>query len=111
MRRDEVNYRLVLHPDDMPVRGNAMASGDEAADRACEDEILARLADGDEWAWCCVECRAEWGGFHSSAFLGGCCYRDEEEFRGGPWEDMKAEALEGLEEMLRRAGSYFEGRA
>ena len=35
--------------DDIPVRGNAMASGDDATDRECEDDILTRLDSGDVW--------------------------------------------------------------
>lgn len=88
---------LTTEPEDMPVRGNAMASDDDAADKEVEDEIIRRLDDGDEWAWCVVRVRASLHGQHADAYLGGCSYRDEAEFKaGGYFEDMRDEALDAL---------------
>lgn len=42
LQADEVIFRLVIEPEMEPVRGNAMASGDEALDREVENEILER---------------------------------------------------------------------
>lgn len=42
---------LLAEQDDLEVRGNAMASGDDRLDRQTEDEILERLEWGDVWAW------------------------------------------------------------
>jgi len=92
-----VRYDLFIEQDDLSVRGNALASGDDAQDRACEDEILERLEAGDVWAWASVEVRASFDGFEASDYLGGCSYRDTADFlAGGYYEDMKAEALASL---------------
>lgn len=56
----------------VPVRGNAMASGDDAADKRCEDEILDRLHRGDSFAWCSIVVYAEWKGYKGIDSLG-CC--------------------------------------
>ncbi len=71
--------------DCTPVRGNALASGDSAEDKRCEDEILARLESGDIWAWASVTVRVEYndtsGEMYSEAYLGCCSYAAEAEFR------------------------------
>jgi len=51
---EDCEIKVEALEEDIPVRGNALASGDAEADRACEDEILARLEAGDIWAWCTV---------------------------------------------------------
>ena len=51
---DNVRFELSVEADDIPVRGNAMASGDDDADRECENELIERLESGDETAWCHV---------------------------------------------------------
>lgn len=92
------------------IRGNVMASGDDAADKAAEDAIIARLERGDGWAWCGVQVTAtlsldsesevELTG--RSGWLGGCSYSDEKDFRepGGNFDDMRGEALDGLRKQL-----------
>lgn len=96
--RDEVTFELRIHDEDMPVRGNAMASGDNALDKQVEDEILARLDRGDTWAWCCVEVIAKFRSLQARTFLGGCCYRDEADFKANSiyYEDMMDEAYKDL---------------
>lgn len=93
-----VTFELECLPEDIPVRGNAMASGDDAADREYEDEIIRRLDAGDVWAWCTVKVTARFGAFEGVSYLGCCNYRDEEDFTqpGGYFEDMEAEAFDAL---------------
>ena len=96
---DEVEFEVIAEMDDIPVRGNAIASGDEEVDRECEDEIMRRLDNGDVWAWASVEVKATWKGFEGSDYLGGCSYEDEADFcqPGGYYDDMKGRALEELQ--------------
>jgi hypothetical protein len=96
---------LFARQDDIPVRGNALASGDDAEDKRCEDAILARLDRGDEWAWACVEVRASFEGWKASDFLGACSYDSESDFRqpGGYFEDMRETALRELAAQLEDA--------
>lgn len=93
-----IEYQIHIDQDDIPVRGNALASGDDAEDRAAENEILTQLDHGNLWAWCSVTVTARYGGFEGADHLGGCSYRGTEEFilPGGYYDDMKAEALTRL---------------
>jgi hypothetical protein len=96
---DEVRFILEVEQDESPVRGNAMASGDDALDKQVEDEIIERLNDGDVWAWAQVTVTAQFGPLEGHDYLGGCCYKDEEDFKqpGGYWEDMKQRAIDDLQ--------------
>lgn len=105
MPKPEITFKLRVEQDDTPVRSNAMASGDDAADKAYENRILRRLDAGDVWAWAWVEVTAECEGFTGSDGLGGCTYKDEADFRrpGGYYDDMKRVALDNLRAALKDA--------
>lgn len=101
----DVVFYLECEPEDIPVRGNCMASGDDAFDKECEDKILAELDDGNEWAWCCVKVTARLNqcpSLEGNAFLGGCSYESEEDFikHSGYYEDMKRQALADLQKQV-----------
>ena len=100
--KSEVTYRIVAVQEEQPVRGNAMASGDDAVDKEVEDEILARLDRYDVWATVCVIAECE--GFEGRAYLGCCSYADEADFKaeGGYYPQMKEEALDDLKATLKR---------
>jgi len=93
--------------DDVPVRGNALASGDAKADKRCEDAIMKRLNRGDYWAWCRVKCTAILDDIEGSDYLGCCSYRNTKEFiqPGGYWDDLKAEAKRIMLELTTREKS------
>lgn len=97
----EITIRVEL--DDCPVRGNALASDDATLDKQVEDEILARLDDGDVWAWACVEVNASFRGVSRSSYLGACSYVGEEDFKSddGYYAEMVTEACEGLAELIK----------
>lgn len=105
----EIKYTIKCSPEEEPVRGNALASGDDAVDKECEDEILRRLDLGDVWAWCCVEVFAEvevdGRQFRGRDSLGCCCYKDEADFcqPGGYFDDMKSQAFDDLVAAVERA--------
>ena len=80
LRPDEVTFDLEAEQDLLPVAGNALASGDDEVDSKYNAEILARLAQGDIWAWASVTVTAKWGCFSGEACLGGCTYSGKEEF-------------------------------
>lgn len=101
-RSGAVEFSFHIEPEDIPVRGNAMASGDDAADRELEDEILARLDRGDDVAWCMavVTATLEIDGetFKGTASLGACSYETEAQLRNECFEhyDLTSEALADL---------------
>lgn len=97
-----VTYTIEVEPEHIPVRGNALASGDDAVDREVEDEILARLDRGDEWAWCTVKVTAHYDEFTGVDYLGGCSYKSEIDFRKDAYfQDMCDAALADLKNNLR----------
>jgi hypothetical protein len=87
-----------VYPENIPVRGNIMASGDDQLDKEVEDEVLRRLEMGDVWAWCCVEIVAEYRGVKASTTLGGCSYLSEDDFikNGGYYDDLVWEVTQDL---------------
>lgn len=98
----EVEFTMEVEQDDCPVRGNAMASGDDAIDKKVEEEIIQRLDNGDVWAWACVCVCATWKGMEGRAYLGACCYNDEADFKkDGYYKDMKTEAYTELINSLK----------
>ncbi len=90
------NVRINATQDDLPVRGNCIATEDKEFDKTVEDEILERLDYGDVWAWADVEVQATLpDGRTGSAYLGGCCYEDEKDFKqGGYYEGMILNAVD-----------------
>jgi hypothetical protein len=101
----EVTFSVTLEPEYIPIEGNAMASGDPAADQEVYDWIRAELARGNEWAWCSVKVTAEWNGYQAADYLGCCSYESEADFRapGGYFDDMRKNALDALNENVKRA--------
>ncbi len=95
LEKGEVEFKLEIEEEDMPVQGNFMATDEPEKDKEAEDEVLARLAQGDTWAWCYVVITACWGNWKGSASLGGCSYEGEKDFResGGYYETLCDEAL------------------
>ena len=100
----DVDFDLIAHPEDTPVRGNVQCIS-PASDRRAERRVIEAL-EWNEWAWCTVEVRAEWNGYTASDFLGCCSYDSARDFMqpGGYYEDMKQEALDRLNEEL--SGHY-----
>ena len=104
----DTTYIIIIHEDDLPVKGNAMASGDDDLDTKVENEILERLDQGDTWAWASVEvkCSVNVNGetFSGSDHLGACSYKDEENFKtGGYYEQLMAGAMKDLIENMNHA--------
>lgn len=97
----KTEYTLSIEPEDTLVRGNVLASGDDEVDRQAEDEIIARLERGDDWAWCvvtvtCTITLASGHTYEGRAHLGGCSYESEADFRaeGGYYPQLEHEAFE-----------------
>jgi hypothetical protein len=103
LQEKDVTFEVTAEMDDLPVRGNALASGDDEADRECEDEIIRRLNQGDVWAWACVKVTARFGEHEAHDYLGACSYADENDFRACAYfTDMKAEVLAQLNRSMTR---------
>lgn len=98
--RNEVTYELTYTQDDSPVRGNAMVSGDADQDREVENQIIADLNRGNEYAWAQVKVSARCGRFYGAAYLGACSYNSEKDLIADLLTEdshgLKAEALADL---------------
>jgi hypothetical protein len=95
---NDLEITVTARQDHIPVRGNAMASGDDALDKQVEDEIIARLNSGDVWAWASVCVKVTYLGLEAEEYLGGCCYEGENDFikNSGYYDDMVAAAIDDL---------------
>jgi hypothetical protein len=100
-------YTIECLPEEIPFRGNAMASGDPDIDRETEDYIARELERGNDWARCTVKVTCQVEGHEDIAvgvdYLGCCSYRSEEDFRtpGGYFDNMCREAREDLIRSLK----------
>lgn len=106
--RKEAVISLRAEPEDCGVRGNALASGDDAVDKAMEDKIINDLNDGNEWAWCTAAVRATWNALEATDYLGCCSYESAEDFKrpGGYYQQMVDTVIDELvkqAETIRRA--------
>lgn len=107
-----IEYTLTAEPEDTAIRGNALASGDDDADTEAENQIIADLDSGNEWAWCTAHVTAtlydatgnELAQGH--AYLGCCSYESRESFMdpNGYYPDLCDEALDDLRRTVRDTG-------
>ena len=100
---DQIEFELIAEFEHIPVKGNAIASGDEDYDNEVEIGIIERLESGDVWAWAAVEVKGTYKGITASDYLGGCSYKDEKDFKqpGGYYDDMKSEVYRMIVEQLK----------
>lgn len=108
LSKEDVQWSIECLPEDLPVRGNAQASGDSASDKECEDYILRELAFGNCWAWCTIRVTCKWKAWYGVAYLGGVSVQDEGDFTFGNsdyYEQLQYEALEDLNGSLQRAAA------
>src|SRR6478609_5443445 len=104
LTKSECNITVTAEPCDISIRGNVMASGDDAYDKECEDDIIKRLEDGNVWAWATVTVKASWCGYNGFDHLGGCSYKDEEDFIKNDYycDDMVTAAVDDLNKKIAK---------
>lgn len=105
---DEVEFSLDVRAETIPYEGNCSAI-DPDTDAATAAWIREQLEQGNVWAWCQVRVTASWNGFEGHDFICCCSYESEEDFKAGPYyEDMKAVALEELNEAVARTADLLD---
>jgi hypothetical protein len=98
---EEVTFEMRVDQDDVPFKGNVMASGDAEVDREVEHWVESQLAYGNEWAWCIVTITARYRNFEGTDTLAGCSYESEEAFKACPYyTDLRAGALDVLNDNM-----------
>jgi hypothetical protein len=85
-------------PEDISIKGNVLASGDDAEDKLAEDSIREDLENGNEWAWCTIKVSLQWKGYEGVDYLGACSYKSKSDFieQDGYFPDMVASAFDDL---------------
>ena len=77
---DEMDVEFIRHENHESIRGNCTPSGDAKIDERCASLIEKKLAEGNDWAWCAVECLCTWREIEAEEFLDCCACDDREEF-------------------------------
>lgn len=94
---EDVEFSIECLEEHIPIRGNCVASGNDAEDKEIEDNLIEQLNNGNEWAWCTVKVSASYKGQEGTDYLGGCSYLSEKDFKeDGYYEDMKQTAFNEL---------------
>ena len=97
-----IEIRIRAEKSDLEIEGNASAH-DDVTDQKVYKWIREQLKRGNVWAWCDVEMKVIYRGIlSSSAFLGACSYKSEQDFRhdNGYYRDMMGECLDRINEQL-----------
>jgi hypothetical protein len=99
----DVTFSVRYEPELLTVTGNVLASGDEAADKEAEQDIIDRLNREDMYAWCCVVVEAHWKSFSGQTTLGCVSCESPEDFEEnhGYLEQMKIDALAELNKNIK----------
>jgi hypothetical protein len=102
LKINDVSFQIYAINEDVPVKGNAIASGDDAFDRKVENRIIRELENGNVWAWCTVEVKAIYKELSASDYLGCCSYKHEKDFmkKGGYYHGMKERAFDELKKKV-----------
>jgi len=95
--RKECRFEMSTMPEDIPLDGNVLVSGDDEEDKRAEQLVLKQLESGNDWAWCTVKitCIHIESGITGHDYLGCCSYASEDDFiKGGYLDDMQAQAFD-----------------
>jgi len=102
LQPESCDYSIECRPAEASVRGNVLAVS-PAADKAAEDDVLARLADGQKWAWCDVIVTCRFNDDRGVASLGAVSVENERAFKdSAEYSDLCDEAFADLQRV--RAG-------
>lgn len=104
LTKNDVTITIEITEADARIRGNCLASGDDALDEECARDIERQLRNGNAWAWCDVKVTARWRAYEGHDYLGSCSYDSEAQFvADGYYADMVTNAIDDLNEALASA--------
>lgn len=87
-----------------------ISADSEDTDRFVRD-VEEMIDEHGLWGWCQVEVKATFGQLTGSAYLGGCSYKDEDDFRNGGYLDqMVDEAIGDIQTQLDEIVSLLASR-
>ena len=95
---DKIEITVEALPEDVPIEGNYVVSGDDEYDRQCEVAVRERVKH-NQWAWCIARVIGKFHGLTAHAYLGECSYSDAQDFKtnSGHFEDMRDEVTAELQ--------------
>jgi hypothetical protein len=95
--KDNAKIEFTAEGEHIPVRGNALDSGDDAEDKKAEDYIIEQLNKGNLSNWFSAKISATYDNFHGVDYLGCCSYASFEEFqKDAYYTSMVEQAIEDL---------------
>lgn len=101
------NVSVDCMPEHTRIRGNAIASGDDAYDKKVERKIQRKLDNGNEWAWCTIRVTVTPKplavcDLSATDYLGCCSYESKADFirNSGYYEDMVNTCIAELQETI-----------
>lgn len=100
--RPLVIYTHKIEPEDLPVKGNVQASGDDEEDRKAELWVSDQLDSGNVAAWCHVVVTASALGVSASTSLSGCSYDSVETLNQDLLPELQEEAFTNLCHEIQR---------
>ena len=106
------NVKITVRQSDIPIKGNAISSGDDEYDRNVEDQIISDL-ECNVWAWCDItvslELEVDSNTLQGGDSLGACSYKNEKDFMESLYPEMVQnainEAIDGLKRSVVLIGS------
>jgi|688.fasta_scaffold61797_9 hypothetical protein len=100
------NVKITVRQSDIPIKGNAIASGDDEYDRNVEDQIISDL-ECNVWAWCDItvslELEVDGNTLQGGDSIGACNYRNEKEFMESLYPEMVQNAINEAIDGLKRS--------
>jgi hypothetical protein len=95
---EQVEFTIQCMPEDIPIKGNAIVSGDDEYDKEVENDLIEQLENGNEWAWCAIKVTACYKGQEGTDYLGGCSYKSKKDFieSNDYYQDMRQQAYDEL---------------
>lgn len=100
LKEKDVQFELIAHPEETPIKGNVMDCGKDQEDHKAEQMVQEQLESGNMWAWCTVEVKATWQNFTYSDFIGCCSFKSQQDFEQLYYDDMAQTCLAELNEMV-----------
>ena len=100
------NVKITVRQSDIPIKGNAISSGDDEHDRNVEDQIIEDL-EWNVWAWCDItvslELEVDSNTLQGGDSLGACSYKNEKEFMESLYPEMVQNAINESLDGLKRS--------
>lgn len=101
LKPEMIKWKVEIQPEDRSPK-------DEFDDERDVAAALKAWKEDDYWGWGVVKVTGEFMGLTESAFMGGCTYRDEEQFIRDGYSDMQSDVMYGLQEQIEAIADLWE---